>query len=250
MKIGQSTSEDYRTMLECYLLPYFGVRKIETISRMDIEQFRADMSGEALPDAIVKARDAKREEIQRRNPDARLKPLDPGPRTTNKCLGILVSIFNYACAHRLQNYNPATRIEKLPKQRDDESVVIEENILNPEELRATLAQAEDPYRIPIAIGIYCGPRIAEIVGLKWTDIDWNRHTAEIRRQQRGGRFWTPKSAAGRRTIELPGPLVAMLRAYRLRVQNAATNPHDLVCPSVRANRCMEVRFCSAGYIRR
>ncbi len=234
VKIGQSTLDDYNTMLECYLLPYFGRRKIESISRMDIEQFRSEMSAEQLPAVITAARDAKRLELQAQNPNARLKPLKPGPRTTNKCLGILVSIFGYAGDHQLLTHNPATRIEKLPsEQGDDESRVIVENVLSPDELRAVLAHSLDPYRIPIALAIFCGLRISEVLGLQWGDIDWQRGTAEIRRQQRRGKFSKPKTSASRRTIELPPMLLSMLKAWRVRVQNAETNPLDLVCPSVR-----------------
>jgi integrase len=232
VKIRHATLSDYRTMLDCYLVPYFGPRKIETIGRLDIERFRADMSGETLPATIVAARDAKRLELQSTDPSARLKPLEPGARTTNKCLGILVSLFGYARQHELVTRNPAEKIEKLPAE-EGESRVIEENVLTPGELVRTIDRTVDPFRIPIALAAYCGLRQAEALGLKWSDIDWNRGTAEIRRSQRCGRFDDTKSKASRRTIELPPVLLAELKRWRLRVQNAEGNPHDLVCPSVR-----------------
>lgn len=69
---------------------------------MDVERFRAEMNGEQLLASIVRARDAKRLELQTKDPKARLNDLDPGPRTTSKCLGVLISIFSYACDdHRL-----------------------------------------------------------------------------------------------------------------------------------------------------
>jgi len=45
---------------------------------------------------------------------------------------------------------------------------------------------------------------AEGAGLQWGDIDWNRRTAEIRRQWRRGPFYEPKTRSSRRTVELPG----------------------------------------------
>lgn len=79
-------------MLDCYLIPYFGHRKYESISRLDVEQFHADM----------------------------------------KCLGVLTAIGFYASGHNLAMKNVAERIEKLPTAEDDEegeSGVIEEDIL-------------------------------------------------------------------------------------------------------------------------
>jgi len=92
-----------------------------------------------------------------------------------------------------------------------ESCVIEQNVLTPEELRKVMAAAADPFRIPIALAVYCGLRQAEAIGLQWGDIDWNRGTAEIRRTYRRGAFYEPKTAPSRRTVELPSELVSTLK---------------------------------------
>ena len=113
--------------------------------------------------------------------------------------------------------NVAERIEKLPTteaSEDGEDSVIEENILTPAELVRVIAEAVDPYRAPIAIGAYCGPRQAEVLGLPWDDIDLVHGAATIRRTQRRGVFSKPKSKASRRTIELPAPLIAELKRWR------------------------------------
>ncbi len=229
VRVGHSTREDYETMLECYLLPYFGPRKMEAITRYDIERFRAALRNELLPDCIVRARDEKRRQLQAANPNAVLKPLRPGPRTINKCLGILVSIFGYAQDHKVLVGNVAARIDKLRATQGDESRVIAENILAPQELSSLMAHAADPYRIPIALAVFCGLRIGEVVGLKWSDIDWAGHTAKIQRQQRRGVFFVPKTRASQRTIELPGPLLALLKDWQKRLGD---NEQGLVCPSV------------------
>jgi integrase len=156
-----------------------------------------------------RGREIKLRELQKNDPTAWLKPLEPGPRTINKCLGILTTIGFYASGHHLAVKNVAERIEKLPTGEDDEegeSGVIEENILTPGELGRVIDAAVDPYRVPIALAGYCGLRQAEVLGLQWADIDWHRGTAEIRRTMRRGVFSKPKSKASRRTIELPRPL--------------------------------------------
>jgi integrase len=231
VRLRASTRSDYETMLDCYLIPYFGHRKYESISRLDVEQFRADMQ-EGVLDTVRHAREFKLRELQKDNPTAWLEPLEPGPRTINKCLGILTTIGFYASGHNLAMKNVAERIEKLPTGDDDdqgESGVIEENILSPSELGQVIDAAEDPCRVPIALAAYCGLRQAEVLGLQWEDIDWTGGTAEIRRTMRRGVFSKPKSKASRRTIELPPPLIEELERWR---QVCPKNEHDVVCPSV------------------
>ena len=72
-------------------------------------------------------------------------------------------------------------------------------------------------------------RQAEVLGLQWEDIDWGQRTAEIRRTQRRGVFSTPKSKASRRTIELPVPLVEVLKRWQ---ELCPESERHLVCPSV------------------
>jgi integrase len=69
-----------------------------------------------------------------------------------------------------------------------------------------------------------------VLGLKWGDIDWNRRTAEIRRQWRRGAFYEPKTRSSRRTVELNDDLISALKRWRLRCPKGE---HDLVCPNAR-----------------
>jgi integrase len=227
VRIRATTLSDYRIMLDCYLLPYFGDRKIEGIRRLDVERFRAELSA-GLPTSIRLARDGKLQDLQAKDPAARLKPLTPGPRTVNKCLGVLVATFSYAVQHEILTRSPATQIDKLPAQQG-EGRVIEQNVLTPDELRRVLGAAREPFRMPIMLAAYTGARQAEVLGLQWGDIDWNRRTAEIRRTYRCGAFYQPKTASSRRTVELPAELVSELKRWRLACPKGE---HDLVCPSI------------------
>src|SRR5207302_1304943 len=79
-------------------------------------------------------------------------------------------------------------------------------------------------------GARAGTRQAEVLGLQWGDIDWNRRSAEIRRQWRRGAFYAPKTKASRRTVELPDELVSALKRWRLRCPKGE---YDLVCPNAK-----------------
>jgi integrase len=243
VRIRATTQSDYAIMLDCYLRPYFARKKVEAITRLDIEGFRAAMA-EGLPEPIRIARDEKLRALQADDPHARLKPLTPGPRTTNKCLGVLVSMLGYAQKHGLVSKNAAERIEKLPTNAG-ESRVIESNVLTPAELRKVLSATTDPWRVPIALAIYTGMRQAEALGLQWGDIDWIRNTAEIRRTYRCGAFYQPKTASSRRTVELPGELVAELKRWRLACPKGE---HDLVCPSVAGKPMRASALLMRGFV--
>ena len=53
-------------------------------------------------------------EVHAQPPNKRLRPLNPGPRTTNKCLTLLVGIIGYAVEHGFMPRNVAAGMDKLP----------------------------------------------------------------------------------------------------------------------------------------
>lgn len=226
VKARQTTLDGYRELIDCYLVPYFGsARKVEALTRFEVEQFRNAMA-KGTPPAVVAARAARLDVLRTEDPKARLRPLKPGPRTTNKCLTLLVGIVGYAVEHGFSSRNVAADMDKLPAAEGG-GQVIEQNVLTPAELRKLLDAAADPWGVPIMFAAFTGARQAEVLGLKWSDIDWNRRTAEIRRQWRRGAFYEPKTKSSRRTVELPDELVSALKRWRLRCPKSE---HELAFP--------------------
>lgn len=226
VRARKTTLEGYRELIDCYLRPYFATRRADEITSFDIEQFRDELAA-AVPHPILQARKQRERELQMTNPGARLRPLRPGARTINKCLILMVGIMGYAARHRFATGNSAEGIEKL-KEREGESRVIEENVLTPAEIRLVIDAAVDTWRLPIMFAAVTGVRKAEIAGLQWPDIDWNRRSAEIRRTWRRGDFYEPKTKASRRTVELSDELISELKRWKLRCPKGE---HDLVFPT-------------------
>jgi integrase len=224
----KTTLDGYRELINCYLVPYFGARKVETLTRFQVEQFRNEMAAGA-PAAVTKAREAQIESQKATDKPNRLRPLLPGPRTTNKCLTLLVGILGYAVEHGFATRNAASNMDKLPKAQG-EGGVIESNVLSVQELRKLIDASADPWGMPIMFAAFTGCRQAECAGLQWGDIDWNRRTAEIRRQWRRGAFYEPKTKSSRRTVELPDELVSALKRWKLRCPKGE---HDLVFPGAK-----------------
>ncbi len=227
VRARKTTIDGYRELVSCYLVPYFGARRIETMTRFEVERFRNDMA-KGTPPSVAKAREDRIEELKAAGATVRLRRLAPGPRTTNKCLTLLVGILGYAVEHGFASRNAAASMDKLPKAVGEG--VIEQNVLTPQELRKLIDAGADPWALPIMFAAFTGCRQAEAVGLQWGDIDWNRRTAEIRRQWRRGAFYEPKTKSSRRTVELPDELVSALKRWRLRCPKGE---HDLVFPDAK-----------------
>ena len=92
----------------------------------------------------------------------------------------------------------------------------EVEVLSPEQVRTLLTAARgDRWEPLIVSALATGMRQGELLGLKWADVDLTRRTIHVQRQlQRDGTFAEPKTAKGRRTIDLPASCVAMLKDYR------------------------------------
>jgi len=237
----KTTIDGYRELIDCYLVPYFGSRRIETMTRFEIERFRNDMA-KGTPAAVTKAREELAARLKAPGSSRYVRSLTPGPRTTNKCLTLLVGILGYAVEHGFASRNAAASMDKLPKA-DGEGGVIESNVLSPQELRKLIDASEDPYGMPIMFAAFTGCRRAECVGLKWGDIDWNRRTAEIRRQWRRGAFYEPKTKSSRRPVELPDELVSGLKRWKLRCPICE---HDLVFPDAKGQPMMSSDLLRTG----
>ncbi len=101
--------------------------------------------------------------------------------------------------------NPAQYAER-PRDQDKEI-----EVLTPEEIRRLLEAQEDPLRTLLLTAVLTGMRQGELFGLKWEDIDFERHQIHVRRALWHGQLVTPKSRRSRRAIDMPPTLEAALR---------------------------------------
>ncbi len=119
--------------------------------------------------------------------------------------------------------NPVARVKRPRVAR------VEVQALDAQEVRRLLAAAEgDPYQALYVLAVHTGLRQGEIFGLKWKDIDMHRRRLAVRRAvvDAGGHrgIAEPKTAAGRRVVELSTIAVDALRAHRNAASSKST-PH-------------------------
>lgn len=100
-----------------------------------------------------------------------------GKTTANKSREILNLAFEEAISNKLITVNPTTNSEFFYRGKVDIT------ILNKKELQQFLAVVKDgPWYLEILLGLFCGLRKGEIMGLKFSDFDIEKHTVKIQRQ--------------------------------------------------------------------
>jgi hypothetical protein len=101
VRVRPSTRRSCEQLVVCYLIPYFGDRKLRLIRVTDIERFRNELSGD-IPDSIRQAFVARllkaRPALAEARATQRANRVKPGRRTINEALTVLSMILNCACA--------------------------------------------------------------------------------------------------------------------------------------------------------
>ncbi len=95
-------------------------------------------------------------------------------------------------------------------------------VLTPEQVSALLTAARmDRFYALYVLAVTTGLRQGELLGLQWADIDFDHAVLRVRNtlHEMAGHLWLdePKTARGRRTVDLPACAVLALREHRARM---------------------------------
>jgi len=135
--------------------------------------------------------------------------------TLRKILVTLNQIMAYAVRHRLIDYNPVRDAER-PKATGAIGETREMKIMAPDQIRALLeAEPSQKYRTLYLTTILTGARPGEILGLKWSDVNFEKKQISIVRTFNSGRFFEPKTKGSIRKIDMAPILVKELAAWKL-----------------------------------
>lgn len=128
-----------------------------------------------------------------------------------KVLNTMKQIFETALQNRLIAINPCNGIKITPHAADERI-----KVLTPKQQKKLLEVVTEPMaRVFVALGIYCGLRREESLGLMWSDIKGNKLTINraitfLKNQQDPNHEL--KSKAAHRTIPIPKPLAEILKS--------------------------------------
>ncbi|MBQ2879366.1 MAG: site-specific integrase [Anaerotignum sp.] len=126
------------------------------------------------------------------------------------------------------NYNPIQQTKKYPREKPSIT------ILSKSQIKILLEAAQgNPWYLEILLGMFCGLRKGEILGLKFEDFDLENETVSISRQLgTNHEFKNPDSVVGRqiciekppkseksyRTLKVPKIILHELEVRRLKIQ--------------------------------
>ena len=158
-------------------------------------------------------------------------------RTVQLIHAILHHALDQAVKWGLLGRNPADAVVR-PKTKRSEMKVLDDT-----QVRSLLMAARGSrFEVLFQVAVTTGLREGELLGLKWSDLDWKTRRIQVQRQVqrqtgKGIVFTEPKSAAGRRSVVLGTATIEKLRehfqAQQLERQTAGDlwQEHDLVFPS-------------------
>lgn len=173
------SARDDLSILNRALIPSFGKKRLDEITRQDVERFRNDRLAGKLS----------RGERQKAKPS----------RSTVKAeIALLRRILNVAMEEGLLDRNPTqgVRVPRFNNRR--ERVVSREEYLR---LLAAVDSREGPHwRILLILGWETGMRQGEILGLRWGDVSFQEHVLRLPETKNGEARDVPLTEAAERAL--------------------------------------------------
>jgi integrase len=179
-----STVRSYRRYMDLYILPALGRLKLQSILPMHVRQLYVLMQSEGK-----------------------------GARTIQLVHVTLHCAFAQAVKEGLVGYNPMDAIERPKVETKRYDILIEEQRIFRSAIKG------HPLEALFFLALTTSMRKGEILGLMWTDVDWEKHTLRVERQLQPVSFKTgalvpTKTKAGRRAILIGPQTMALLKEHR------------------------------------
>jgi integrase len=174
-----STAFMYQSVLNCHLLPKFGLTRVSAVSEGAVRRYIAELKERGLAE-----------------------------RRINAVVFVLKMIVRLAFRRKWLSEDPLKDIGKLREPKTDV------HPLSGQEVEQFLAHCPAWWKPYFTMAFLTGARPNELAGLKWCDIDWASHACLIRRGRYRGVEGTPKTRHSERTLELLPPVMEALLAQK------------------------------------
>ena len=161
IKVRPSSHQTYRGYIDHHITPNIGNIPLEKLTTMDLQKLYRKLLNKGRVDRV----------------EAKQQPKGLSAKTVRNINQVISSAMDFAVAQKIIPENPCKAVA-LPKVEHKEMQTIPA-----EQLQAFLQEAKttgvyEMYYIELATGL----RRGELLGLKWTDIDWKNGIIKVRRQ--------------------------------------------------------------------
>ena len=185
-----TTLRSDRARIEHHIKPLLGKRRIDQVTRADVERLLTDVK--AGKTAV--------------EPDKEKRQVGSIPRggagAAGQCVTLLGTLFAFAVRRGLRGDNPARGVEKPPVRKMQRFLSEQEIARLAVALDAEAAASANPFPVAaIKLLLFTGCRRSEITGLRWEHVDFERGREGLR---------LPDSKTGEKTVHLNEPALAVL----------------------------------------
>jgi integrase len=181
-----STARRYQRTLKTHLLPAFGDRRLCDLTTFDVQQLVNQKLEAGLSWEVC-----------------------------NHLRNLVSTIYTNAKKWRyFLGENPASGVQLPQKQ-----AVREKHVLTPEQISKLFSILPEPIRTMVQVGILTGLRVGEILGLRWSDVDFEKRHLRIERAVYRGYIGSPKTQGSKRSLPIPECLLAALASHYRRSPN-------------------------------
>jgi integrase len=192
-----STLNHYEQLIRSYIVPRIGNITIKDLRPEQIQRLYNQLSDQGV-----------------------------GVYTIRKIHTLLHSAFSQAVKLGIMLRNPAS-LTMPPKEPSREMTIYDEHQVN----QLLLAARGHRWEALFYIAVMTGMRQMELLGLKWTDVDWIKQTIKVERQLvrpngEGIQFASPKTKLGKRTVTLHGGAIEVLRSHYERQHRERSDAKD------------------------
>jgi len=180
------THHSYAQMVRLHIVPAIGNVQLAKLTPQQVQRMMRDMSAKGL-----------------------------SPRTVQYTRSILRRALGYALKWSLVTRNVATLVDPPRSVRKPVQPLTGDQALA---FLAYVKQHDDRLLPFFATAVLTGLRQAELLGLRWADVDLTAETLRVthtlQRVDRRWQFVEPKTRRSARTFSLPAPVVAAIRAQK------------------------------------
>jgi integrase len=214
------------------------VSKESSVILKTLNHYRRDVNLQIIPNlGAVKVSELKAIQIQRLYDQKQREGM--GNRSVRHLHSTLRQALNHAVRLGLISTNPAL-LTTPPKKQEKEIVVLDESQIQ-NLLLAAMEYQPDIYAL-YYLAINTGMRQSELLGLQWSDVDWQSKSISVQRQVqfakgRGVVLRGLKTKSSRRIIQLGDQMLRILKDHRIYQADRSFligdkwKEHDMIFPT-------------------